>query len=179
VFSYVPKLTIPIDDLFAQVPASIWVDRVLPPLGFSSLRLIEIALPMANSLLPEDLLSSFDFARRDYDLGKYRECIQRCRDVRNGVEHSLGATKQHPVADVIGDRLGLPADAPQRAYLRNTWAGFADLTNAAHHLSTVQGMLRADAHVCLLTVALLLEYISQLSIVNLAIIVELITPYFV
>ncbi len=151
-----------IEDVQVQIPASLWVDRVLPPLGFSSLRLIEIALPTANGLLPEALIASFDAARHDYDLGNYRECVQKCRDVRNAVEQHLGATRQHSVADVLGDHLGLPPDAPQRAFLRNVWTGFADLTNAAHHQSSVQGLLRADAHVCLLTAALLLEYINQL-----------------
>jgi len=151
-----------IEDLSVQLPASQWVDRVLPHLGFSSLRFIEIALPTANGLLPEALIASFDAARRDYDLGNYRECAQKCRDVRNAIEQHLGATRQHPVTEVIGDRLGLPQDAPQRAFLRNVWTGFADLTNAAHHQSTVHGLLRADAHVCLLTAALLLEYINQL-----------------
>jgi hypothetical protein len=113
-------------------------------------------------MFPESLLPIFDAARRDYDLGSYRECIQKCRDVRHAVERHLGATNASPVATVIGDRLGLPTDAPQRAFLRHTWIGFTDLTNASHHLSTVQGMLRADAHVCLLTAALLLEYICQL-----------------
>jgi len=151
-----------IEDLSVQLAASQWVDRVLPPLGYSTLRLIEVALPSANGLLSETLIASFDAARRDYDLGHYRECVQKCRDVRNAVEHQMGASRQHPVADTLGDRLGLPPDAPQRAFLRNVWAGFADLTNAAHHQSTVQGLLRADAHMCLLTLALLLEYIGQL-----------------
>lgn len=151
-----------IDDLRMQIPASVWVGQVLPPLGFSSLRLVEITLPTANGLLPDGLVASFDAAQSDYDLGNYRECIQKCRDVRNAIEHHLGATQRNPVADVIGDRLGLPTDAPQRPFLRNVWTGFADLTNASHHLSTVQGMLRADAHVCLLLTALLLEYTNQL-----------------
>lgn len=151
-----------IADVQVQIPASLWVNNVLPSLGFSSLRLIEVALPVANGLLPDTLIASFDAARRDYDLGNYRECVQKCRDVRNAVEQYLGATRQHPVADVIGDRLGLPPAAPQRAFLRSVWTGLTDLTNAAHHQSTVQGLLRADAHVCLLTTALLLEYISQL-----------------
>ena len=95
-----------------QIPASLWVSNVLPPLGFSSLRLIEIALPAANELLPDALLASFDAARRDYDLGNYRECVQKCRDVRNAVEQHLRATRQHSVANVIGDRLGQLSDAP-------------------------------------------------------------------
>jgi hypothetical protein len=151
-----------VEDVQVQIPASLWVSNVLPPLGFSSLRLIEVFLPAANGLLPDALIASFDAARRDYDLGNYRECVQKCRDVRNAVEQHLGATRQHPVADVIGDRLGLPPSAIQRAFLRNTWAGLTDLTNAAHHQSTVQGLLRTDAHVCLLITALLVEYISQL-----------------
>jgi hypothetical protein len=162
-FSLLAPLWYPrIGDLSVRIPASVWVDQVLPPMGFSSLRLVEITLPTANGLLPDGLVASFDAARSDYDLGNYRECIQKCRDVRNAMEHHLGATQQHPVADVIGDRLGLPADAPQRPFLRNVWTGFADFTNASHHLSTVQGLLRADAHVCRLLTALLLEYINQL-----------------
>jgi hypothetical protein len=151
-----------IGDLSIQLPASIWVDHVYSPLGFGSLRLIEVALPAANGLLPNGLIASLDAARRDYDLGNYRECIQKCRDARYAVENHLEATRANPVAAVIGDRLELPPDAPQRAFLRSVWTGLSDMTNAAHHVSTVQGMLRADAHACLLTLALLLEYISQL-----------------
>ena len=162
-FSLLAPLWYPrIDDLSVRISASVWVDQVLPSLGFSSLRLIEITLPTANGLLLEGIIASFDAARRDYDLGNYRECIQKCRDVRNAIERHLSATQQHPVADVIGDRLGLPTGAPQRPFLRNVWTGFADFTNASHHQSTVQGLLRADAHVCLLLTALLLEYINQL-----------------
>lgn len=151
-----------IGEIPMQIPASVWIGQVIEPLKFSSSRLVELTLPEVNNLLPDSLLSVFDTAQRDYDLGNYRECIQKCRDVRNLVEHHLGATRQQPVATIIGDRLGLAPSAPQRAFLSNVWTGFADLTNAAHHLSTVQGMLRADAHACLLTVALLLAYISQL-----------------
>jgi hypothetical protein len=151
-----------IGEIPLQVPASVSVNQVLPSLGFSSMRLVEITLPVASDALPENLLPLLDVAQRDYDLGHYRECIQKCRDVRNAVEQHLGATKQIPIATVMGNRLGLPPDAPQRTFLGKQWAGFADLTNAAHHLSTVQGMLRTDAHACLSTMAVLLEYISQL-----------------
>jgi hypothetical protein len=151
-----------IENLDVRVPASHWVQNVLPALGLDRIRIIEIALPEADSLLPADVIRTFDAARRECDLGRYRECIERCRDVRNLVENSLGATRQHPIAARVSERMGWAADAPQRAFLETSWKAFADLTNASHHISQGARLVAADARACLLQTVTLLEYLTRI-----------------
>lgn len=144
------------------VSSSAWITNVLPGLGYDSLRLIEIRLPPTGGALPSSIGSFFDDARRDYDAGRYRECIEKCRDVRNAIEQYLGATTKDHIAKVIGDRLGWTASAPQRAYLKGMWDGFAALTNAGHHIPAALQLTETDARTCVLTTATLCEYLNAL-----------------
>jgi hypothetical protein len=66
-----------IEDLSVQLAASQWVDRVLPPLGYSSLRMIEITLPMANALLPEVLtrITSREIVPSSWILSPFSHCM--------------------------------------------------------------------------------------------------------
>jgi hypothetical protein len=161
-FSFVvPFWNTRIDDLPVRIPQSTWVDRVLPGLGLDRLRLVELALPAFGGPLPQEVVPHFDAARRDYDAGRYRECIQQCRSIRHAVERHLGATEKQPVQEQVGQRLGWPADSPQRMFLAQTWKALVDLTNAAlHRLDTV--FQARDARACLLTTAVLLEYLERL-----------------
>lgn len=151
-----------IGDLAVQVPASVWVQQVLPGLGYDQLRLVEIALPVADGLLPTEIIGYYDAARRHFDLGNYRDAIAGCRDVRNAVERHLAATPAHRVGDVVADRLGLAVDAPQRAILNATWEALRLATNAAHHIPAGPRLMEADARMSLHLTAILLEYIAQL-----------------
>ncbi len=152
--------TTKIEPLSLQVPASVWVEQVLPGLGYDRLRLIEVALPLANDLVPATALAPFDGARRDYDLGNYRECIEKCRYVRDAVSTHLGTTKVRLLGDIVVERRGLPEDAPQRGFLNHLWQGWWDMTNAGHHVPTPHAFTRADAHMCLMTTAIILEYLG-------------------
>jgi hypothetical protein len=151
-----------IEDLTVEVPASSWVELVLPGLGLDKLRLLEVVLPSASNLVPAGVVASFDGARRDYDLGDYRGCIEKCRYVRDALVGHLGATRDHRLGDIVADRRGLPADAPVRAFLNGVWRGWWDLTNAGHHVPAQQAFTSADAQACLMTAALILSYLGQM-----------------
>jgi hypothetical protein len=148
-----------VENLSVPVSASVWIDSVLPGLGLDHLRLVEIALPHAGGALPDSVIPLFDAARRDYDEGRYRESIQKCRDVRTRVEKHLGATKHHPVGDAIGDRVASPLNDDEREFLNQSWTALVDFTSAAHHQPAY---VAADAKVCLLLTAVLLEFLQGL-----------------
>lgn len=157
--SVAPFLGTSVDNLSIRLPAAIWIDNVLPGLGLDHLRLLEIALPRVGGVVPAEVIPHFDAARRDYDAGRYRECIQKCRDVRNLIEKHLGASKGHPVGDAVADLAGLPLLQDQRRFLNQCWVALVDLTSAAHHQTAYS---TADARACLLLTAVLLEYLQML-----------------
>ncbi len=153
-----------IEPLALRIPASTWVDNVLPGLGLDRLRLIEITLPVGGGPLPVSVVSMFDDAQRDYDAGRYRECVGKCRDVRHAVEQHLGATKAQPVADVVAAQLALPAGAAERTFLDGAWKALGDLTNSAHHIGTTgaPSYSAAATRTCLFLTATLLDYMRHL-----------------
>ncbi len=152
------------DPLEFRIPAASWIDNVLPGLGLDRLRLIEIAVPVAGGPLPAGVVSMFDDAQRDYDAGRYRECVGKCRDVRHAVEQHLGATKAQPVADVVAAQLSLPAGGAEQTFLDDAWKALGDLTNSAHHIGTagVPAYSAAATRTCLFLTATLLDYLRQL-----------------
>ncbi|PZR99876.1 MAG: hypothetical protein DLM70_14600 [Chloroflexi bacterium] len=148
-----------VDTIVVRVSASTWIDHVLPGLGLDHVRLVEISLPRSGGALPEAIGPFFDGARRDYDAGRYRECVQKCRDVRYAVEKHVGATAQRPVGEAIQDRVGWPLAEAERRFLNQCWRALADFTSASHHQ---HAFFAADANACLLLSAVLLEFLQNL-----------------
>ena len=67
-----------VSDLAVQAPASVWVQQVLPGLGYDQVRYAEIRLP-TSGLFPAAILDYYDTAHRHFDLGDYREAMAICR----------------------------------------------------------------------------------------------------
>jgi hypothetical protein len=160
-FKFAQLWTSQIADLSVDVPATAWVQKVLPGLGLDRLRLLEISLPEAGGLVPDGVVAHFDAARRDYDLGNYRECIEKCRYVRDALTQHLGTTRDKQLGDVVADRRGLSPDAPVRSFWNGIWRGTWDMTNAGHHVLVPQPFMAADARACLMAVTLILDYLGQ------------------
>lgn len=150
-----------VGDIEMRVPASVWVQQVLPGLGYDQVRYAEIKLP-TSGLFPAEILDYYDAARRHFDLGNYREAVASCRDVRNAVERHLAASQAHPVSAIAVERLGLAPDAPQRAILAAAWETLRVATNEAHHVPGGPRLTEADAAMCLHLTAVVLEYLAQL-----------------
>lgn len=154
-----PFLETRIENIALWVPASTWINKVLPGIGLNHLRLVEMFLPRVGGALPAEIIPHFDAARADYDAGRYRECIQKCRDVRKPIETLLGAKKSRPVGDALADVLGAPLPEDQRSFLNQWWNALVDFSSAAHHQTTYT---QADARACLLLTATILEYLQSL-----------------
>ena len=149
------------DPLPIDVNASQWLSRVLPGLGLDQLRLIEVALPRGDGPLPQQVIAFIDQARNDYDSGRFRECVQKCRDVRNAVEHHLGATKAHPVGAVIAHKVGAQFSTDHQGFVDQLWVALLNFTNSGHHLNTASLVTAPDAHACLVITAALVELINR------------------
>jgi hypothetical protein len=136
--------------------------NVLPGLGLDRVRLAAIRLPSSSGPLPHKLVAEYDAALRDYDAGRYREAIAKCRDVRNTVENALGA--KDAAGERVADRVGQAGRASPRlvTFIGAVWKGLADLTNEAAHPDEMSAFTPASARVCLLTTAVILEAITEL-----------------
>lgn len=145
-----------------HVERSHWADRVLPQIGGDRVRLA--AIHLGDSRGARQVIASFDSARRDYDNGRYRECLQKCRDVRHEIERLLGANRKK-AGERVADRLVqaglLRPDSTQWRFLDGVWGATAGLTSDAHHVANL-AFTAKEARVGLLITAVLVEFVSEL-----------------
>jgi hypothetical protein len=151
-----------IEGLGLEVEQSSWVRNVLPGLGHDRVRLIEVDLTQ----MPEQGITAerFDEAIREFDEGRYADCIATCRDIRYGWEQALEATKQRPIAKVVAEQLSWPDADWHYLLLDKLWAAFADISNVPHHsVKTPQPLpiTAVDAKLCLQLTLTLSEYIDR------------------
>jgi hypothetical protein len=148
------------EELRLDVPIGHWAERVLPGLGADRYRTLLVSLPAENPVAPgERLVHWFDDARRRYDFGDFRGCIERCRDVRRAVETALQASKSEPVSAKA--TAGLPGGT--MAFVDGVWRALAEIANEAHHPEHGEpAYSAADARAVLLTTAVMLEYLGAL-----------------
>lgn len=169
-FHLVPFDLTRIEDLSISVSKELWIAQVLPGLGFTHLRLVELELPSSGGPLPDSVVADFDAARREFDGGRYRECIQKCRDIRTAVEGYFkevdadytpapGEKDAKFVYTIVKRRLRLVDDSPQYVYLENSWNAWIVLASASHHS---RDYTAADAQACLYHGAILLRYLTDL-----------------
>ncbi len=151
-----------ISELALRIDQTVWVENVLPGLGYDRVRLIEIDL---GCMPGEDITAErFSRAVREFDEGRYENSVVTCRNIRNAWERTFGATRQRPVATILGEQLGWPEGDWHRTTLDALWRSFADLTNTAHH--PVQDppplpFTAADAKLCLQLTLTLSEYVGH------------------
>lgn len=160
-YTIAPLHEVRIDPLQVRVPASIWVTNVLPGLGYARVRLIELVLPRANDVVPEDVIKNLDEAFSLYDAGQYRDAITRCRQARTDLERSLGASREYPIADVVIEKSGLTKDDPRYDFLLKAWSTYSYLTNAGPHKEG-EYLNRHDALLCIEMTAIFVEYLGGL-----------------
>lgn len=128
-----------------QVSREHWAEQVAPRLGIDWFRIVAIRLPKQVEGLDPKLVSIFDEAVRTYERRDYRSAVNACRDIRELVEQSLGASGKGGVAAIIGAERRLPEDAPEREFIDGAWKLLTDVTNNAHH-SRGQGRFAAPTH---------------------------------
>jgi hypothetical protein len=134
---------------------------VSPGLGEDRLRLVVVGFPAPGGPLGGQVAELFDAARRAYDAGDYRECVQKCRDVRNHVERSVRGTDDERVAAAAARHVGAAGDDPRVTFLDRAWTAVGDFTSDSHHVHTVGRLDGPSARAALLMTATLIEFVSE------------------
>ncbi len=137
-------------------------ERILPGLGLDRVRLVTVRLPASGGVLPQKIVGEYDAARRDFDAGRYREAIQKCRNVRHTIEKAINASDKDGAR--VADQLGKFGAASPRtvAAIDLMWKGLAELTSEAHHPEDSSAFTGLSARMTLLATAVLVEAISEL-----------------
>lgn len=146
-----------------EIEPRVWVEQVLPGVGYDQVRLVELNL--ANIPALGILPSQFDEARRKYDAGDYPGCVATCRSIQTAWEQHVGATRKTPLATTLAEHLHWPPKDWHTAMLDAMWKGYADMVNAPHHPEQEPPPLpptAADARFCLLFTAIISEYLDRL-----------------
>jgi hypothetical protein len=151
-----------IDPVWVGIEQSTWIRDVLPGLGYDRSRLIEIDFPPP---LPDhpSAAAEWDKARRAFDERRYGDCVSECRDVLSMWNRQLGASKTRPLATVIAEKRGWPADDSRRTFLEAVWKAAIDVVNVPHHPEgrpASQHFDAADARLMLLMTAALSGYVN-------------------
>lgn len=145
-----------------------WAESIFPGVGFDRFRLLEIALPSSSTLVPDNAITLFENARKDYDSANYNGCVEKCREVIECLEQHLAVpAHQHTLGTAVARELHWPPSPGGRpidheAFLNHACKAYFALTSMAHHYPSSVSLLPADAHTSLLSIATLLEYLGQL-----------------
>jgi hypothetical protein len=151
------------EEMQIQLPRERWARDIAPALGHDRVRLVAIGLPSPDGVFDADVVSIFDAAGRAYDAADWRECIQKCRDVRHRIEQQVRGTSQDSsVAQVIAQRLGVEESDPRVRFLDSTWKALAEVTNDAHHIDSIGRLQAATAHAALLITATMVQHVAEL-----------------
>lgn len=143
-----------------------WAEQIFPGMGYDNLRLIEVKLPTSNVFVPVEAVDYFKQAKESYDRGDHVGCLEKCRYALDEVEKNLHSRPQgHALGNAITSILSwqsTPELTAQARFLDASWLGLYILANAAHHTSSRKSLLPSDAHMVLLSLAAMMEYIAQL-----------------
>jgi hypothetical protein len=78
-----------------QIPRSVWVEKILPELGYRKLRLIEI--PLIHDEMDEpykDIIHEFNEAERYFNGQDYNKCVAHCRNTMDKLTQNLQLFKK-------------------------------------------------------------------------------------
>jgi hypothetical protein len=154
-----------IEPIGIAIEPSVWVNSVLPGLGYDRQRLVELSFPPT---LPDRSTAApqWDKARLAFDQGRYDDCIAHCRSLLEMWRQQLGATKDQPVASVIAARLKWSNDDQRQAFIDSLWKAMTDIVNITHHPEGQPNTQEYDgslARLVLMITALLSEYVSDVA----------------
>jgi len=151
-----------VDELVVPIAREQWAREIGPALGHDRQRLVAVRLPSSDGVLGAEAIAFYDQASRAYDRAEWRECIQKCRDVRSYIEQAVRQDDRERVATAVARRLGTNADDPRIRFLDSVWAGLANLTSGSHHIDNHGKLEAATAHAALLVTATMVQHVAEL-----------------
>jgi hypothetical protein len=150
------------DELVVPIAREQWAREIGPALGHDRMRLVAVRLPSAEGPLGQDVVISYNDAGQAYDRAEWRECIQKCRDVRTYVERTVRHDDGEHVAAAVARRLGTDEDDARIEFLDAIWTALVNHTSSAHHVDSRDRLEAATAHATLLVTATMVQHVAEL-----------------
>ena len=119
-------------------------------------------LPSPDGVLGAQMITFYDEASRAYDRAEWRECIQKCRDVRSYIEQTVSQNEREHVAAAVARRLGTDGNDPRIKFLDGVWQALAEITSDSHHIDNRDRLEAATAHAALLVTATMVQHVGEL-----------------
>jgi hypothetical protein len=143
-----------------------WAEQIFPGMGYDTFRLIEVRLPASNAIVPGEAIDYFKEAKTAYDGRDHRGSLEKSRYALDEVEKHITPRPQgHALGMAITTALGwssTPDLTEQAKFLNSAWVGLYSLANAAHYTPSRKSLLPTDAHMVLIQLAAMLEYLGQI-----------------
>jgi hypothetical protein len=117
-----------------------------------------------QTLLGQEVVTSYSDASHAYDRAEWRECIHKCRDVRTYVERAVRKEDGERVAAAVARRLGTDESDPRITFLDSIWTALVNHTSGAHHIDSRDRLEAATAHAALLVTATMVQHVAELLI---------------
>ncbi|HTU78534.1 MAG TPA: hypothetical protein VMF09_07225 [Solirubrobacteraceae bacterium] len=150
------------DELVVPIAREHWAREIAPALGHDRMRLVAVRLPSTEGPLGRDVVISYNDASHAYDRAEWRECIQKCRDVRTYVERAVRQEDGEHVAAAVARRLGTDKNDPRIKFLDSIWTALVNHTSGAHHIDSRDRLEAATAHAALLVTATMIQHVAEL-----------------
>jgi hypothetical protein len=139
-----------------------WAREIGSALGHDRIRLVAVRLPSTEGPLGQDVVTSYKDASRAYDRAEWRECIQKCQDVRTYVERAVRQEDGERIATAVARRLGTDENDPRIKFLDSIWTALVNHTSGAHHVDSRDRLEAATAHAALLVTATMVQHVAEL-----------------
>lgn len=144
------------------IPQSEWVGKLLPKLGYDSLRLIEI--PAASLVIPDVYavsLGELAESKRLFTLGQYDHAVAHCRSALDPIRPNKDEIRQYIDSDSEYKWIKTMIDKTNE-WLNDIVRSTYSVTSKTHHMKTTGHFDRSDAEIIIMMTTAIIAYIGRL-----------------
>lgn len=146
-----------------SIPKSIWVESMLPQLGYGSFKLVEI--PLAHSFLKEaydNIIDEFDKAETYFNQQDYDKCIAHCRHTMDALNRNLKKIRDGMSSESAFKWLK-NIDEATYDWIDKVSKANSAITSKAHHSGHKTSFTKYEAESIYLTTVSLMNIVGHLS----------------
>lgn len=149
-------------NLTFSIPRSIWVEKLLPSLGYQSFKLIEI--PVAHRTLKEaykNIIEEFNKAENYFRNEDYNKCVAHCRSTLDALSRNLKKIKSQVPSESNFEWLQ-KVDTATLVYIDEMNKSITRIGSKAHHQGQKRDFSRQEAESIYLVTLGLLHFVAHI-----------------
>lgn len=150
-------------NLSFTIPRSVWVEKILPKIGFRNFRLIEV--PLSHNQLKEaydDILIEFNKAEQYFNAQDYNKCVAHCRNTLDALHRNLLKIKKKENIESSFKWLE-KVSAETLNWITEIDKATFSLTSKSHHAGHKKDFKRYETEAIYLVVLGLLNFVGSIN----------------